>query len=531
MKRFTTLALGVFASSLAAAPAVAATPSNTLVIGHVLDNFLTLDPAEIGEVTPDIVINNTCDPMIFMDYDEPAKLVPGLAESWEVADDGTTYTFKIREGLTFASGNPVTAEDLEWSLRRKVLLGLGDAITLTEWGFTAEGVEEAFEATGPYELTIRTPEAFSADLFLLAAFTGRSGFALDKQFLADQVVDGDYANGYLKNHVACYGPFELTTYRPGEVVALTARDDYWRHPIEIDQVVLQHIPEAAAQRLALERNDIDIATRVSPSDLDAIEENPDLRLVNILRHRLQYFSLNQKREILNNPKVIEAFKYLVDYKGMEETVMRNLAVARQSFVPIGAFGALPDDYLPYGLDVEKAKALLAEAGYPDGFTATMQMPARFPYPDIAQHIQANAAEAGITIEIEPLEYSVVTQRERAREHEIALKGWGAGYPDANSMATRHAWNPDNSDEASLTMSPAWRTGYDTGRLSDLVQQARAERDPEVRMALYDDMQKTVLDESPIIYIFQRYTNLGVHERVKELKVNNFNRYWAATVKE
>jgi peptide/nickel transport system substrate-binding protein len=466
-----------------------------------------------------------------MDYDEPAKLVPGLAESWEVADDGTTYTFKIREGLTFSSGNPVTAEDLEWSLRRKVLLGLGDAITLTEWGFTAEGVEEAFEATGPHELTIRTPEAFSADLFLLAAFTGRSGFALDKQFLADKVVDGDYANGYLKNHVACYGPFELTTYRPGEVVALTARDDYWRHPIEIDQVVLQHIPEAAAQRLALERNDIDIATRVSPSDLDAIEENPDLRLVNILRHRLQYFSLNQKRDILNNPKVIEAFKYLVDYKGMEETVMRNLAVARQSFVPIGAFGALPDDYLPYGLDVEKAKALLAEAGYPDGFTTTMQMPARFPYPDIAQHIQANAAEAGITIEIEPLEYSVVTQRERAREHDLALKGWGAGYPDANSMATRHAWNPDNSDEASLTMSPAWRTGYDTGRLSDLVQQARAERDPEVRMALYDDMQKTVLEESPIIYIFQRYTNLGVHERVKDLKVNNFNRYWAATVKE
>ncbi|WP_420391987.1 ABC transporter substrate-binding protein [Acuticoccus sp.] len=521
----------VLGGALLTMPASADTPSDTLVIGEVLDNFLTLDPAEIGEVLPGIVIENICDPLIFMGYDEPANLVPGLAESWEVSEDGRTYTFKIRDGLTFPSGNPVRAEDAAWSIHRKLKLGFGDAIGLTEWGFTAEEAEEQFQATDEYTLTVNAPDVFSPDLFLLAVFTSDDALVLDKEFLEPKAVDGDFANGYLKTNTACYGPFTLGTYRPGEIIVLDAIDDYFRHPIEIERVVLQHIPEATAQRLALERNDIDVATRVAPSDLDAIEANPDLRLVNILRHRLQYFSLNQKREVFNDPKVVEAFKYLVDYEGMEETVMRNLAVSRQAFVPIGAFGAIPEDDEPYSLDIEKAKALLAEAGHPDGFEVTMQVPTRFPYPDIAQHIQSNAAQAGITINLEPLEYSVVTQRERGREHDIALKGWGADYPDANAMATRHAWNPDNRDEAQLTQSPAWRTGYDTGHLSDLVMEARQERDAEKRAQMYEEMQREVLASSPIVYIFQRYTNIGVHERVKEYKLNTFRRFWAATVKE
>ncbi|MEM8551682.1 MAG: ABC transporter substrate-binding protein [Pseudomonadota bacterium] len=527
----THLALAAVGCLVWAAPLQAQTPSDTLVIGDVLDNFLTLDPAEIGEVNPDIVMNNVCDPMFFMGYDDPSDLQPGLAESYTVSEDGKTYTFKIREGLTFPSGNPVTAEDLEWSMERKVKLGRGDAIQWTEWGFTAEGADAAFEAPSPYELVVTTPEAFSPELFLISNFTGRDSFALDKAYLEDKAVDGDFANNYLKTNSACYGPFTMSIYRPGEIIVLDARDDYWRGDIEINRVVLQHIPEATAQRLALERNDIDVATRVSPSDLDAIEENPDLRLVNLLRHRLQYISLNQKRDILNNPKVVEAFKYLIDYQGMEDTVMRNLARSRQSFVPIGAFGAMEEDSEPYSLDVEKAKALLAEAGHPDGFEVTMQVPTRFPYPDIAQHIQANAADAGITINLEPLEYSVVTQRERGRDHDIALKGWGADYPDANAMATRHAWNPDNRDEANLTMSPAWRTGFDTGALSDMVQEARVEVDADKRLAMYSEMQDEVLRTSPIIYMFQRYTNIGVHDRVKEMEANTFKRYWATTVKE
>lgn len=528
---FTSLCVLALTSSLTLTSASAQTPSDTLVIGHVLDQFLTLDPAEIGEVLPNTTVENICDPLIFKDFDEPSKLVPGLAESWEVSEDGRTYTFNMREGLTFPSGNPVRAEDVEWHMHRKLKLGFGDAIGLTEWGFTAEDAEEQIRATGELTLEVTTPTVFSPELFLLSVATSNDAMALDKAYLEPLAVDGDYANNYLKNKTACYGPMTLTTYRPGEIIVLEAIDDYWRYPIEIERVVLQHIPEATAQRLALERGDIDVATRISPSDIDVIEANPQLRLVNILRHRLQYFSLNQKRDILNNPKVVEAFKYLVDYEGMEQTVMRNLAVSRQSLVPIGAFGAILEDDEPYSLDIEKARALLEEAGYGDGFEVTMQVPTRFPYPDIAQHIQANAAEAGITINLEPLEYSVVTQRERAREHDIALKGWGAGYPDANAMATRHAWNPDNSDEAQLTQSPAWRTGYDTGALTDLVMDARVERDADKRLEMYEKMQREVMATSPIIYIFQRYTNVAMHERVKELKLNTFHQYWSTAVKE
>ena len=115
------LAVGIIAAGVGIQPALAKTPNDTLVMAWSLSIYRTLDPADVGEAFVDEVMNNVCDAAIFLDYDDPSKLVPGIVESWSVSDDAQTYTFKIRQGLKFpGTGNPVRAEDLAWSMQRVV---------------------------------------------------------------------------------------------------------------------------------------------------------------------------------------------------------------------------------------------------------------------------------------------------------------------------------------------------------------------------------------------------------------------------
>ena len=137
-------AVGFAALLLGAAPAalMAATPADTLVIADAIDDIITLDPHEAFEFSGVDVVNNTYDGLIELDPLQPGELVPGLAESWDVAADGVTYTFKMKPGVTFSSGNPVRAEDAAWSLQRIVKLNKNPAFIISQFGFTPENVEE-----------------------------------------------------------------------------------------------------------------------------------------------------------------------------------------------------------------------------------------------------------------------------------------------------------------------------------------------------------------------------------------------------
>ncbi|MFN3292932.1 MAG: ABC transporter substrate-binding protein, partial [Gemmobacter sp.] len=135
---------------LGAAPAalMAATPADTLVIADGIDDIVSIDPAEAFEFSGTDLINNVYDSLVELDPEKPGELVPGLAESWSVSDDGLTFTFKMKSGITFSSGNPVRAEDAAWSLQRVVKLNKTPAFILTQFGLTAENVEQMIRAEG-----------------------------------------------------------------------------------------------------------------------------------------------------------------------------------------------------------------------------------------------------------------------------------------------------------------------------------------------------------------------------------------------
>jgi peptide/nickel transport system substrate-binding protein len=191
---------------------------------------------------------------------------------------------------------------------------------------------------------------------------------------------------------------------------------------------------------------------------------------------------------------------------------------RQSPVPVGVFGALPKSYMPYKLDIERARKLLAEAGYPNGFSAEIVVLNQFPYPDVAQHLQQNAEKVGVKLKITQMIGAQLFQRARARKFELYMAGYGFNYPDANNIFLRHAYNADNSDKSNDTISIAWRAGWDPGQaFNDAIRAAQVERDQEKRRAIYEDLQRKHNANSPIIYLFQRLSVNAVSKDVKVFK--------------
>ncbi len=134
-------AIAAILLSCAALPARAETPKDTLVQAYRIDDIITLDPAEVFEFSTTEYINQVYDRLIYYNAQDPANFLPGIAESWTVADDGTSYSFKIRDGVKFHSGNPLTAEDAAYSIRRAIKLNLSPAFIVGQFGLTAENVD------------------------------------------------------------------------------------------------------------------------------------------------------------------------------------------------------------------------------------------------------------------------------------------------------------------------------------------------------------------------------------------------------
>src|SRR5262249_44252905 len=183
-------------------------------------------------------------------------------------------------------------------------------------------------------------------------------------------------------------------------------------------VVGRHVAEPATQRLLLEKGDVDIARNLTKDQLDAVRRNSNIVLQEAPKGSIVYLAMSQKNSNLAKPEVREALKWLVDYDGIEKNTLRGRDVVHPGFPPTGVLGALEDR--PYKFDIEKAKALLAKAGVPDGFSVSMDVQNISPFTDIAQAVQASFAKAGVKVELVPGESKQVITKYRARNHELLL---------------------------------------------------------------------------------------------------------------
>lgn len=500
------------AALVIAAPAQAETPKDTFVMAKDIGDLITLDPAEVFEFSGGEVIANVYDRIMMFEPEDLTTLVGGVAESWEVSDGGKTITFTIRPGQTFAkTGNPVTAEDVVFSLRRVVKLNKTPSFIVTQFGWTAENVDELIVVDGD-KAKVTITEEFSPALVLNALSAGVASVVDMKEVMAHEV-DGDLGYEWLKSNSAGSGAFALTAWKANELVSMTANESYRHGEPAMKRIIIRHVPEPSAQRLLVEKGDVDLARNLTPDQIEGVSGEAGLKIQADAKAALIYMAANSENEILGNPKVAEALRYLVDYEGMASTFLKGQFQVHQAAWPEGLWGAYNET--PFALNVEKAKALLAEAGYPDGFEIKLDTLTDSPYPEIAQSVQATLAAAGIKASITTAEGKTLWPMYRARKHELILAQWSPDYVDPHSNLDAFAHNPDNRLEAKLTGVLAWRNAWQDEAINKLVVDARNEADLGKREALYHEIQADLQTASPYVIMFQQTEQSVMGDKVKD----------------
>lgn len=489
-----TFALVFFAAQLVQA----ATPKDTLVMASKIDDIITLDPAEIFEFSGAEYAGNTYDRLISYDVDNVSNIFGVVAESWTISDDGLTFTFKIRPGITFASGNKLTADDVVFSLRRVIILDKSPAFILTQFGFTPENVEKTIVKVDDSTVKVVINKPY-APTFFLYCLTSTAGSVVDMKEVMAHEKDGDLGYNWLKTGYAGSGPYKLKTWKASETLNLDRNDSYWGEKAKLKRVIIRHISESATQRLLLEKGDIDIARNLQPDDIKGMAGNQDVKIRKKAKGAVWYLGLNQKNKNLQIPQVRQALKYLIDYKGMEQTILDGKATIHQAFLPKGFLGALEET--PFSLDVDKAKALLKEAGLENGFSVTMDTRNNEPTTSMALAIQATFAQAGIKLEIIPGEGKQTLTKYRARNHDIYIGRWGPDYMDPHTNADTFARNPDNADDAK-SKPLAWRNAWDIPEMTKKADAAVLENDAGKRAEMYLELQREHQQVSPFVIMFQ-----------------------------
>lgn len=478
----------------------AATPDNTFVMAKDIADIITMDPAEVFELTTGEIIANIYDRVMMFEPEDLQTLVGGVAESWEVSNAGKTITFKIRSGLKFHSGNPVRAEDVAWSLRRVVKLNKTPAFIVTQFGWTAENVDGLIKTLDGRRFSVTITEDFSPVLVLNALSAGIAS-VVDKKLVMSHAKDGDLGYDWLKSNSAGSGAFSLKTWKANEIVTLDAHAGYRHGAPGMKRVILRHVAEPSSQRLLLEKADIDMARNLTPDQVKGIMGNSDIVTDGYPKGTIVYMAANAGHPVLGKPEVVQALRHLVDYEAMAESFLAGQFVVHQSFWPAGLWGAL--ETTPYQQDVAKAKSLLKTAGHADGFEITIHTLTNSPFPEIAQAVQADLAKGGIKANIVTLEGKTLWPKYRAREHDIMLARWSPDYVDPHSNADAFAHNPDNRLEAKLTGVLAWRNAWADDSSNMLTVKARNELDLGKRKKQYLELQAMLQKKGPFVIMFQQ----------------------------
>ena len=497
-----TLTAALFASAAvwSTDAALAATPANMLVIGTNLTGIRTLDPAENYARTVSELISNLYDNLVQLAPDDLKTLKPMLATKWTVSKDGKEITLTLRDDAVFESGNPVTAEDAAWSIQRIIKLGEVGSTDLALWGFKADNVDKLVHATDPHTLVIDLPQQVNVDL-VLYSLAGSSVGIIDEKTAMSHAANGDEGSGWLAAHSAGSGPFTLAQWRPNDIALFNAQKKYWGGAPAMARVAVRHVPESGNLRLQLQSGDIDVGQYVASGDLEALAKDKNMVIQNVPGLGFYYIALNQQDPDLQKPLVREAFQHAFDWKSLAGTIMRFNGFPWQSIIPKGMSGAPSDADATsrYDYDPAKAKALLAQAGYPNGLKKVFN-PSGAALLPAAEALQASAKAAGFDLNLVPGEF---TPAFRERKYQVLFGNSGARLPDPFAVATQYAYNPDNRDEARLGSYYLWRAAMKVDKLNELVDQSMKELDKE-----YTAMNP------PLIVMFQRTDPYVVRANVK-----------------
>lgn len=500
-------------ASFGAAPAFAGTPRNMAVMVKQIDDMVSLDPGESYEFTDNEVDANCYGKLVTPDPADGTKIVGDLAKSWEVSPDGLTFTFHLRQDKHFASGNPVTAEDAAYSFSRVVKMNKAPAFIITQFGFTPDNVDKLITATDAHTLVMKLPER-KATSFVLYCLSANVGCVVEKAVAEAHAQNGDFGNAWLKTNSAGSGPYKLTSWVASDHILLDVNPHFKPAPA-MRRIAIRHVADPSAQLLLLQKGDADIARDLTADQLKTVGTNPAYHLVSSGQAVSLYIAMNEDVPELAKPEVHQAIKWAIGYDAIAQNITPHTWSVDQSFLPKGLPGALTEQ--PFHKDTAKAKALLAQAGLPNGFSVTMDYISESPYSEIAEAVQADLAAVGIKLTLLPGEQKQVITKTRARTHQLAMLVWSSDYFDPNSNAQGFCANPDDSNNSPLKIL-AWRSHFVDKQLTDDAAAATTELDPAKRIAIYQGMQRRFWQVAPFALVLQKNSVATLRRNVSGLLI-------------
>lgn len=498
--------LSLFVLAALSGGTLAATPPDTLIVVQSLDDIVSLDPAESNELSSIQTVPSLYQRLVQADRDNPAKVVPVLAESWEGDAAAKTLTVKLRPQAVFASGNPVQADDVIYSFTRAVKMNRSPAFILNVLGWQADNIDQHLKKIDNNTVQV----SWSADVSPAVALNILStpiASIVDKKTVTANTKDDDYGNAWLKMHSAGSGAFKMRVYQPHQAIVLDANPTSPGNQPLIKNIIIKNVPDPSARRLLIQQGDADIARELGPDQITALKTQAGVKVVEIPSAEQNYLvfnTANAANPLLSRPELWQAARYLVDYQGITKDLLKDQYFIHQSFLPVGLPGALASN--PFTFDPATAKKILAKAGIKDA-TLTLDVENKPPFITIAQSLQASFAQ-GVKLVLLPAAGSQVYGRVRAKQHQSAIRLWIPDYFDAHSNASTFAYNDGKSSTV------AGLNGWVIPELNKQTLAAVAEADPEKRTQLYTQLQQELQQNSPYIFIDQAKAQVVLRDNVK-----------------
>jgi peptide/nickel transport system substrate-binding protein len=503
--------LGTVLAGARPAGAQSATRHGTLVIGLDISDATSLDPIRVAQYSNPLPTHAAYDSLVTFAPGDYVNVKPCIATEWAYQPDGKTVRFKLRQDVTFASGNKMTATDVAFSFQRVLnvrdqpaqYIAQVDHVAVVD-DYTVDIVMG--DPAVPLLPIIAAPEFVVQEKALLTAHGGTD---------APDAKTTDTATDWLNSNSAGTGPYRLTGWQRNQQIQMVKNPHYWGGTPGYDRVLIRHMSESAAQLLALQRGDIDVAFNLIPEQIATLKEDQNVTVMEATSLDFIYMAVVEApgNPALQKKAARQAIGYAIDYDGIIKNLIGGHALRPVSFLPVGVNGSTEGLTKEIGFreDLDRSKKLLAEAGLPDGFSFQLAYGnaaiAGVQYANLAQKIQSDLARVGIKVVLTPMDQLNMRTMYLGGKLEASLTFWNPPAPEnwlwsgatINRVSGRVHW----------TVPPEVRK---------LVADAAAERDLAKSAVLYRKYQEVMVDQANHFVMIQPIYQIGVRKSVQGLQL-------------
>jgi ABC-type transport system substrate-binding protein len=497
------------AATLALAPAIGTARADTTLVVSMAADPTGLDPEAVENNTSGFVMATVYDSLTAY-KPGTVEIAPGLAQSWDITEDGLTYTFHLRRGVKFHDGTPFNAKTYVQTLDRQ--LNKNDPNYIYNTGPVESYIDFTFESLDSYR-------AVDDDTVMFKMKKPSAALLASLAMVWNGVVSYPAAAKYGKdyrNHPVGTGPFVFKEWRQRDQVALDANPDYWKGKPKVDHLVFKEYPDAQAALLALKRGEVHVMGDVATSVISSIRSDSNLTLLTQPGLTVSGMAMPNDVPPFNDKRVRQALNYAVDKEAINKALYQGMAATLISPLPESQWG-YDKTTKGYPYDVAKAQQLLNEAGVKPGLKVELlaySTPRGYnpAGPDLAVALQGYLKKVGIEAEVRKLDMGAFLATVRSGKYPgLFLTGWSGdnGDPDNFVGALFNSRGMPVSDTAH----------YKNPEVDKMMDEAAAVSDPAKRLAMYKIIQQQIMDDAPWIFVNSTLQVRAIRNEVKGFQLN------------